>query len=265
MRREKRDRRCTLSGIPYVKCCAWARSVRLRATRYILSGIPYVKCYAWARFVRLRAIGYLLKLPRLKGLVWLRGRMDGRNGTAALNDRQVVQSGEVQMYQKRFQMFVGARIRNLDEEFHSLSAESEKLIYELNKKMPPIPECRPVPEGANAMKQRAAERKAYEIRRMKEERRTQREADIKRLIDIRTAFSEKEASCLENLMRTAAAIEEILAVYCKGVFDENPLFEKNIPAVNVEGAIKQFYDEIEWPYAALERIDKEVQKYHENL
>lgn len=207
---------------------------------------------------------YRLKLPRLKGLVWLRGRIDGRNGTAALNDKQVVQSGEVQMYQKRFQMFVGARIRNLDEALHSLSAESEKLIYELNRKMPPIPECRPVPEGGNAIEQRAAERKACEIRRMKEERRIKREAAIERLIDIRTAFSEKEASCQENLMGKAAAIEEILAVYCKGVLYKKPLHEENIPVVNVEGAIKQFHDEIEWTHAALERIDKEVRKYHEN-
>lgn len=46
---------------------------------------------------------------------------------------------------------------------------------------------------------------------------------------------------------------------------KTPCLKKIFLAVNVEGAIKQFYDEIEWPYAALERIDKEVQKYHENL
>ena len=205
-----------------------------------------------------------LKLPRLKGIVWFRGWLDGKRGAAALNDRQVVQSGEVQMYQKRFQMFVGARIQIIDEELHYLSAESEKLLYELNKKMSPIPECRLVSEGASAIEQRAAERKAYEIRQMKEERRTKREADIERLIDIRTAFSEKEASCQENLMAMAAATEEVLAVYCKGVLYKKPLFEKNIPVVNVEGVIQQFHDEIEWTHAALERIDKEVQKYHEN-
>ena len=33
----------TLSGIPYVRCCAWARCVKLRAIRYRLAaGMPSV-------------------------------------------------------------------------------------------------------------------------------------------------------------------------------------------------------------------------------
>lgn len=207
---------------------------------------------------------YKFKLPKYKSFVWFQGLLDGKNGSAALNDEQVVQSGEVQMYQKRFQRYVGDRIRILDQELHLLSSKAEKLIRELNKIMPEIPESKSAPAGAGAIEQRAAIRKAVEIGQMKSERKTNKEAAINLLIDIRTAFSDKEVSCYENLMEMAAATEEILAVYCKGVLHRQPLLEQNIPVVNIEGSIKQFHDQIEWTHIVLKRIDEEVLKYYEN-
>ncbi|MGN9154664.1 hypothetical protein ACTM9K_13605 [Bariatricus sp. HCP3S3_E12] len=207
---------------------------------------------------------YKFKLPKYKRVVWFQGLLDGKNGSAALNDEQVVQSGEVQMYQKRFQTYVADRIKSLDQELHSLSSKAEKLIRELNKIMPEIPESKPAPAGASAIEQRAAIRKAVEIGQLKSERKTNKEAAINLLIDIRTAFSDKEASCYENLMEMAAATEEVLAVYCKGVLHRKPLLEQNIPVVNIEGSIKQFHDQIEWTHIVLKRIDEEVLKYYEN-
>lgn len=207
---------------------------------------------------------YKFKLPKYRSFVWLQGLLDGRNGSAALNDELVVQSGEVQMYQKRFQRHIADKIRILDQELHSLSAEAEKLVRELNKTMPAIPEHKLVPDGAGAIEQRAAIRRAAEIGQMKADRRTSKEIAINLLIDIRTAFSDKEASCYENLMEMAAATEEVLAVYCKGVLHRKPLLEQNIPVVNIEGSIKQFHDQIEWTHIVLKRIDEEVLKYYEN-
>lgn len=206
-----------------------------------------------------------VKMPRFRCLVWFRGVVDGKKGAAALDEMQIVQSGEVQMYQKRFQTFVGKQIVALDQELHVLSAESEKLIYELNRlEEIAIPESKPLSEGAGALEQRAAARRSAEIDRIKSERKTKREANVKRLIDIRTAFSDKEASCQESLMAVAAAVEEVLGVYCKGVLHKRPLIEQNIPTVNIDGAIQAFHQQIQWTYRAIMRIDKEVLQYHEN-
>lgn len=208
---------------------------------------------------------YKFKLPRCRSIVWLRGVIDGKNGAATLDEMQIVQSGEVQMYQKRFQAFVGQQIIRLDQELHALSAESEKLIYELNRLGElAIPENKSLPEGAGTLEQRAAARHSAEISRMKSEHDAKKEANIKQLIDIRTAFSDKEASCQESFMAMAASIEEILGVYCKGVLHKRSLIRQNIPTVNMEGAIQSFHENIQWTHAAVVRIDKEVFKYYEN-
>lgn len=207
---------------------------------------------------------YNYKLPKYRFFVWFQGLIDGKRGSAALNGEQIVQSGEIQMYQKRFQIFVGDSLRNLDHELHLLSAESEILIYELNKEKDPIPEYKPVSSESSPIEKRAAARWDTYIEKMKFERKKEREMIINRLIDIRTDFSDKETVCQENLLKMSAATEEILAVYCKGVMYRATLLEENIPVVNIEGVSKQFHDKIKWTHAAIERIDKEVLKYHEN-
>lgn len=204
------------------------------------------------------------KIPRHMAFVWIQGFINGKTGTAALNSEKAVESGYIQMLQKKFEEYAAGQIRTLDQKLHALSAEAEKLIFELNKTPKPSWESKPVPADATAIELRAAARQAAELSAEKSAFAFRQKEILDRLVDIRTAFSELETSCQESLLKTAAEAEAVLAAYCKGVMHRHPLTEANIPKVNIDGAVRQFHYNVMWTAACLEHIDGEVTENHEN-
>lgn len=175
-----------------------------------------------------------LILPKFKTFVWLKGIIDGKTGVASLGEMQIIESGEILMYQKHFQKFAREQIRLLDEELYMLLAEGQKILYQLNKSIPLNTEIKPVLTEANAIKIRAGVRASEEKKRIISDYYEQKDQNIRRLIDVKVTYSEKVLSCQERIKEVVAAIEEILVVYCKGVLGHRTLLKENIPTVNSE-------------------------------
>lgn len=207
----------------------------------------------------------VFKLPRNMVLVWAKGFLNGRTGTAALGDDQIVQSGYVQMLQKRYEAFCAEQIRRIDIEFHELSAEAEKLLWELRSLREPLPDSVPVREGATVIEQRAAERRDAELKCQRKRCGLRKTEVLERLVDIRAAFSELDVACQELLLKTASETEAVLASYCKGVMYRRPIIKFNIPKMEISDTLRLFHENVEWTRLAILHIDEEVNKSYENI
>lgn len=207
----------------------------------------------------------VFKLPRNMTLVWAKGFLNGRTGTAALSDDQIVQSGYVQMLQKRYEAFCAEQIRRMDIEFHALSAEAEKLLGELRSLREPLPDGVPVREEATVIEQRAAERRNAELKCQRERCRLRQKEVLDRLVDIRSTFSELDVACRELLLKTASETETVLASYCKGVMYRRPITKSNIPRMEISDTLRLLHENIEWTRLAIFHIDEEVNKSYENI
>ncbi len=211
------------------------------------------------------AQGMVFRLPRNMALVWVKGFLNGRTGTAALSDNHVVQSGYVQMLQKRYEAFCAEQLRRMDIEFHALSAEAEKLLGELCCLRKPLPDSVHVRKEATVIEQRAAERRNTELKCQRERCRLRQKEVLDRLVDIRTAFSKLDIACRELLLKTASETEAVLASYCKGVMYKKPLTEPNIPKMEINDKLRLLHENVEWIRLTIFHIDEEVNRSYEDI
>lgn len=204
------------------------------------------------------------KLPKCMFLVWFKGFINGRTKTATLNSENIVQSGYIQMFQKRFEEYTAKQTKIMDTQMHSLSAEAEKLLLELKELNKPFScEYASLPENASVIQKRAVERNNEHLSNQVKSKSSRKKKIHNRLIEIRTQFSELETMFQENLLETAAGIEAVLANYCKGVLFRKPLSEQNVPKMSVSNIIKEFHENVEWTARCLKHIDEEVSRNYE--
>ncbi|MBR4026976.1 MAG: hypothetical protein IKJ01_05390 [Lachnospiraceae bacterium] len=204
------------------------------------------------------------KLPKCMFLVWLKGFINGRTKTATLNSENIVQSGYIQMYQKRFEEYTAKQTKIMDTQMHALSSEAEKLLLELKELNKPFAcEYASIPENASVMQKRAVERNNEYLSNQVKSKSSRKKKIHNQLIEIRTQFSEIETMFQENLLETAAGIEAVLANYCKGVLFRKPLSEQNIQKMSVSNVIKEFHENVEWTARCLKHIDEEVNRNYE--
>lgn len=201
-----------------------------------------------------------LKLPKHLSFVWFKGFLNGKTGTAALNDHQIVESGYIQTLQKKYDAYVAAEIEVLDFKLHKLCVEAEKLLITLKQPIEIFPQKNPTPITESAVEKRSVERFATMILSKKMEYQYTHRKTFERLIEIRITFSELEVSCQEKIQKVASETEAVFAAYCKGVI-RGPLKKQNIPTINTSIAITQFHEKIKLIDSCLKRIDKEIEKY----